>query len=91
MATIVDAAEVAWGRGREAGYPWNEWFDGQARQLERGKDFDIKPESLRGQAYTAARRNKVRIRTKILDKNTLAIQRVGGTGTIVPEAVPSAV
>ena len=91
LATIVEASEVAWGRGREAGYPWHEWFDGQTRQLTRNKDFKIKPESLRGQAYTAARRHKVKIRTKILDKDTLAIQRLGGTGTTVPGQIPNAV
>lgn len=91
MATIIDASEVSWGRGRVAGYPWEEWFDGQTRQLTRNKDFKIKPESLRGQAYTAARRHRVKIRTKILDKDTLAIQRVDGTGTTVPSHIPSAV
>lgn len=35
-------------------YPWNEWLDGQHRILHQGKDFVIKPRSMRSYIYAEA-------------------------------------
>lgn len=60
-------------RGREEKYPWAEWFDGQARLLEAGIDFDTERTDMRAVAYVAAKRHGVKITTATIDAN-IALQ-----------------
>ena len=62
------------GRGR---YPWDEWADGQCRELIAGEDFgaDIKVQGLANQAHGQAKKRGMKVRTQISDKG-LVIQFV---------------
>lgn len=55
MAKIVDSIP-----GRQY-YPWQEWFDGQARLLEPGVDFTCEPEGMRSAAYGAAKQQGLKV------------------------------
>ena len=46
-------------------YPWEEWADGQAREIAQGVDFDVEPEVMRGQIIVRARKIGKRVRTNI--------------------------
>lgn len=58
---IIDSMPA--GTGKRARYPWNEWFDGQVRQLENGVDFTCTPEGLRTTIHTAAKRMGFKVTT----------------------------
>ena len=74
MAHVLDSfPEDGFHRGREK-YPWDEWFDGQVWQLNRGIDFPSTPGEFRSQVYVAARRRDLMVRTAVLDGNILIIQ-----------------
>lgn len=42
-------------KGRPPKYPWEEWTDGEARKLYRGKDFDADLISFRTMVHRKAR------------------------------------
>ena len=44
--------------GRNSRYPWDAWFDGEARVLVSGTHFGIAPASMRSTIYQAAKRRK---------------------------------
>ena len=73
MAKLLEALPAQIRAGRTEMYPWADWFDGQARLLENGIDFDALPESMRSCAYAAARRHGVKISLRTLG-NDIAIQ-----------------
>lgn len=73
MAKLLEALPAQIRAGRTEMYPWADWFDGQARLLENGIDFDALPESMRSCAYAAARRHGVKISLRTIG-NDLAIQ-----------------
>ena len=73
MAKLLQALPAQIRAGRTEMYPWADWFDGQARLLEKGIDFDALPESMRSCAYAAARRHGVKISLRTIG-NDLAIQ-----------------
>ena len=73
MAKLLEALPAQIRAGRTEQYPWADWFDGQARLLENGIDFDALPESMRSCAYAAARRHGVKISLRTIG-NALAIQ-----------------
>ena len=53
--------------GRNSRYPWDAWFDGEARVLVSGTHFTGNPASMRSSIYQAAKRwdsdEKVRVHT----------------------------
>lgn len=76
MARIVEDSSIDWGKGRKNDYPWDEWFDGQARLLRRGEDFPCKPHSMRAQAYNQGHKRGQSVRTKVISDDLLALQRM---------------
>ena len=73
MAKLLQALPAQIRKGKPEQYPWADWFDGQARLLENGIDFDALPESMRSCAYAAARRHGVKISLRTIGDD-LAIQ-----------------
>jgi len=74
MSRIVNPDRVPWGYQRNRGaskYPWEEWFDGKARRLTQGIDFESDPEHMRRQAYVAAKKKNVKIRTKVVKERKI--------------------
>ena len=61
---------------RPTKYPWAEWFDGKPRELTRGKDFQQHPDPFHATAIGAARRYNVRLRTRVVDDDTVQLQAV---------------
>lgn len=57
-------------------YPWNEWLDGQIRELEAGKDFQVSSETMRVQVIQAGNRRNVKIRTSVLKSGNVLLQRL---------------
>jgi hypothetical protein len=76
MAVILGSFPAA-RRGRPARYPWDEWLDGQARELEHGQDFTIDRESFRKSAQIIARRRGLTLKTSVpRESRTVNIQAV---------------
>jgi len=73
MAKILEALPVQIRKGRTEQYPWADWFDGQARLLEHGIDYDAETDSMRSCAYAAARRHGVKIAVRTVGED-LALQ-----------------
>lgn len=63
MARIVDRVESH--RGRPQVHPWDEWTDGQVRELFQGEDFDGQLQSMRTIVHRKARDMGLRARTHI--------------------------
>jgi len=63
VAEVVDGFPES---GRNAKFPWDEWFDGQVRRLEHGVDFDSKPSSFRSAANGVAARRGHGVRVKVV-------------------------
>jgi hypothetical protein len=57
MATVV--GEIP--KGKYTKHPWDEWFDGQLRELEFGVDFFTGTKSFYQNVRQAAARYKVRV------------------------------
>ena len=66
MATIINDYTFP-PTGRPEKYPWNEWFDGKTRRLQRGVDFSNHPGNFRMTVYQAARRRGVVVQTSLED------------------------
>lgn len=49
-------------------YPWNEWLDGDAWELEQGADFTVTTKSFRSAAAQAARIRNGGIRTALTNE-----------------------
>jgi hypothetical protein len=77
MAEILDDYEF--GKvGRNDGYPYDEWFDGQVWKLYQGVDFDCGLVSMRVNLYNAARKRGIKIRTSMrVDAVILQREREG--------------
>jgi hypothetical protein len=58
-------------------YPYSQWFDGSIWKLTREVDFPKFKNSgvFRRHIYNVAKRKGVKIRTMIVDENTIVIQR----------------
>ncbi len=75
MAEIVEPNAVEWSAhaGRQPGYPWDEWLDGQVWCLVKGEDFSAGMASMRSLvSYTAGRRG-LKYRSKMVG-NSLYVQ-----------------
>lgn len=44
-------------------YPWDEWLDGDVWDLEPGKDFHVKTQSMRTMAVAKAKERGFKVRT----------------------------
>lgn len=47
-------------------YPWDEWLDGQQRELKMGKDFFVAPITVQRQALKTCKRLGIRVRTRVV-------------------------
>ena len=72
MAKIIDEMPKR-RRGPRPLYPWDEWFDGQARRLEHGADFTSSPAVLRTAIHKAAVRRGMTAQT-VIDGSDLLVQ-----------------
>jgi len=73
MTKILEVLPPQIRKGREERYPWADWFDGRARLLENGMDYDAETISMKSCAYAAARRHGVKIALRTVG-NDLALQ-----------------
>jgi len=65
MAKIIDTLP---GRaGRRPVHPWDEYFDGQARELSAPEDFTCKPASFRSAAQQRAAAYGGKLETRLVD------------------------
>lgn len=46
-------------------YPWDEWFDGKVRLLEKGVDFDCSLAGMRSAALSAAKKYGIEIVARV--------------------------
>lgn len=53
-------------RGRQHKYPWDEWLDGETRELRKGRDYESTLESFRAGAWRAAEQRGKKVKTRIL-------------------------
>lgn len=53
------------GRNSPDKYPWAEWLDGDVWDLEPGKDFHIKTQSMRTMATAEGKRRGFKIRSAV--------------------------
>tara|TARA_R110000824_G_scaffold207256_1_gene392559 strand:+ start:713 stop:1027 length:315 start_codon:yes stop_codon:yes gene_type:complete len=63
---------------RYSKYPFDEWFDGQIRELVMGIDFDVPIPSMRASIYNAAFRKHLRVRTHVTASGTLIVEGLRG-------------
>mgnify|MGYP001580526283 CR=1 FL=1 len=71
-ATSREAALLTTYRLRTNGkYPWKLWQDGNAWIVRRGEDFHTIASGFQTQLYARARAEGMRIRTQLLDDDTI--------------------
>jgi hypothetical protein len=70
VAEVIDKMPTMDGRSV---YDWAAMSDGKVRKLERGKDFNCQPRSLRLACINWARRRKVPVDVRVI-KDTVYIQ-----------------
>ena len=71
MAKIIDDSALTGAARRNTRYPWDEWFDGQTRELVRGEDFTISTTAFGRSAYGAAQMRGKRARITVLEDRIL--------------------
>jgi hypothetical protein len=75
MADIVDDFIWTISAGRQSrAFPLDEWKDGRTRILTRGVDSEPSTLTAQNTIYQAARRAKIRVRTRVLDENRIAVK-----------------
>jgi len=73
MARVV--SDPDWLRSqRGVRYPWSEWLDGQAWELEQGTDFTQSLDSMRALIAGAAIRRGGKARTRRTGEKTILVQ-----------------
>jgi hypothetical protein len=67
MAKILtEMPKKAGGAGRKAIYPYDEWLDGQIRQLDSGEDYNAKPQSVVASIRTMAEQRGMKLRSRFV-------------------------
>lgn len=61
------------GAGRKPIYPYDEWLDGQIRQLEPDIDYTAKPQSVVSSARATAEKRGMHLRTRYLHNSSREI------------------
>lgn len=64
------------GRGRPRLYPWDDWTDGQIRELVEGRDFppEVGVKGIQQRCITHARNQGLKVRTQKVNETTIDIQ-----------------
>jgi hypothetical protein len=93
MAKILaEMPRKAAGAGRKPIYPYDEWLDGQIRQLEGGKDFTAKPGSVLTSIRQTADARGLKLRTRYTnDGKDVIIQAYEPEPEIPPVVAPPVV
>jgi hypothetical protein len=77
MAKILtEMPKKAGGAGRTPIYPYDEWLDGQIRELEVGEDYKARPQSVVASIRTTAERRGMKLRSRFVhndDKEIVGI------------------
>jgi hypothetical protein len=60
--------------GRKRKYNWNLWLDGRIWELKRPDDFQCSAKVMRTGAFQAGNKRNLKVRTTIVDDDTLVIQ-----------------
>ncbi len=60
--------------GRKRKYNWNLWLDGRIWELKRPDDFQCSAKVMRTGASQAGNKRNLKVRTTIVDDDTLVIQ-----------------
>lgn len=67
MAKILtEMPKKTGGLGRKAIYPYDEWLDGQIRQLEPGEDYKAKPQSVVASIRQTAENRNMKLRSRFV-------------------------
>jgi hypothetical protein len=67
MAKILtEMPKKAGGAGRTPIYPYDEWLDGQIRELEVGEDYKARPQSVVASIRTTAERRGMKLRSRFV-------------------------
>lgn len=78
MPKIINEMPAATRGSRAPKYPWDEWFDGQAREFVQGDgddaDFKATIRSFTGMAYAAGRTYGKKVVIRKTGENTIAMQ-----------------
>lgn len=77
------------GPGRPSEYPYDEWLDGQIRQLEPGVDFQAKPQSVVQSARTMAEKRGMKLRSRLLTNDQKEVTAVVFQAYTEPVEVPA--
>lgn len=67
MAERADPSSVPRPRPGRRKYPWHEWTDGDWWRLKRGADYKVTDDAFRSITFTHARRNGLKVRTRLYD------------------------
>lgn len=88
MAKILaELPKKASGAGRKPIYPYDEWLDGQIRQLEGGIDFTAKPQSVLASIRQTAKERGMNLRTRYAnDGKDVIIQAWKDEPVVVPKS-----
>tara|TARA_R100000329_G_scaffold27716_1_gene25802 strand:- start:254 stop:517 length:264 start_codon:yes stop_codon:yes gene_type:complete len=62
------------GAGRKRKYDWDLWLDGNIWELKRPVDFQSNANAMRNGAKQAGRSRGLKVRTTVVDDDTLVIQ-----------------
>lgn len=89
MAKILqEMPKKAGGAGRQAIYPYDEWLDGQIRQLEPGEDYKAKPQSVVTSLRQTAENRGMKLRSRFVHDSDKTV-----TGIVIqaftPEEIPA--
>jgi hypothetical protein len=77
MAAKVKDDAIQFGAGSGSKYDWDSWFDGGTWVLERGDDFETEVDTFQTTVLIRARKRGVKVLTKKVGGNRLAIRQVG--------------
>lgn len=67
MAKILtEMPKKTGGAGRQAMYPYDEWLDGQIRQLDSDEDYTAKPQSVVASIRGAAEQRNMKLRSRFV-------------------------
>lgn len=61
-------------------HPWDEWFDGKVRLLERDVDFHSEPTGLVSAAHNAAKARGLKVSARVRDEGVY-LQAIGKAGS----------
>lgn len=90
MAKILtEMPKRAAGAGRKAIYPYDEWLDGQIRELEPGIDYEAKPQSVVMSIRGTATKRGLKLRARFVHNDAKEIVGIVVQSFTPPVEVPA--